>query len=626
MSRSALLIGCFSLLLTSAAPPPLFAQDAPRVARDDRSPVRCHDGDRSDRRARPSYTPPLPGQAYAPPPPAPTPPPQAAPRTEEGVVVTGVRASLQQSQNVKRNSTTVDAISAEDIGALPDRSVSQSLQRVPGVAIAPQSQGYVSNVPVTSAPYGTPGNTERYSGESIASIVSVQAQPISTFSVDVDTGAYSNVRRFLNQGQMVPAEAVRTEEMINYFRYDYPRPATRDVPFSVTTNVAQTPWNKNTRLLRIGLRGYDVSAKGRPAANLVFLVDVSGSMDQPDKLPLVKQSLTLLADRLTAKDKVSIVVYAGAAGVVLEPTSNPRYVKEALDCLQAGGSTAGGAGIQLAYEVARKNFIKGGINRIMLATDGDFNVGISDNKTLEEMVKRNRDSGITLTTLGFGDGNYNESMMERIADVGNGNYCYIDSPMEARKVLDDELSATLFTIAKDVKIQVEFNPAQVKEYRLIGYENRALANEDFDNDAVDAGDIGAGHQVTALYEIVPADGAGWLPERRYDAAPPVGRSTAPEAAFVKLRYKLPGERESRLISQPVLAREIRFAELPTGDMAFVTAVAAFGQRLRGDKYLNGFSFSQIGALVGTSDNYWRGEFSRLVRLADAQFPRQPRGD
>jgi len=617
MSRSALLIGCFSFLLTSAAPPPFAAQHGSRVALQDRSPVRCHDGD--DRRS-PSYAP-----AYAPPPP--TPPAQPG---DQEMVVTGVRASLPNSQSVKRNSSVVvDAISAEDVGALPDRSVTESLQRIPGVSVnrnvpsAPMTQGYVAPQP---EPYGAPGNTERYDGAPVSSILAVSAQPISTFSVDVDTGAYSNVRRMLTQRQAVPPEAVRTEEMINYFRYDYPRPTARDVPFSVTTNVSKTPWNPNTRLLRIGLRGYDVSAKGRPAANLVFLVDVSGSMGEPDKLPLVKQALSLLADRLTPKDKVSIVVYAGAAGIVLDPTSNPAYIKQALACLDAGGSTAGGEGIQLAYQVARKNFIQGGINRIMLATDGDFNVGISDNKTLEEMVKRQRDSGITLTTLGFGEGNYNEAMMERIADVGNGNYCYIDSPQEARKVLDDELSATLFTIAKDVKVQVEFNPAQVKEYRLIGYENRALANEDFNNDAVDAGDIGAGHQVTALYEIVPTENTGWLPERRYDASMPVGPSGAPEAAYVKLRYKLPGERDSRLITQPVFARQIRMAEMPVGDMAFITAVAAFGQRLRGDKYLNGFDFLQIGQLAGTSGDYWRSEFGRLVRLADAQYPRRPRGD
>ncbi|MEI9850430.1 MAG: von Willebrand factor type A domain-containing protein [Sphingomonas sp.] len=357
--------------------------------------------------------------------------------------------------------------------------------------------------------------------------------------------------RFLNEGQAVPPEAVRTEEMINYFRYDYPRPRSRDVPFSVTADVATTPWNADTRLMRIGLRGYDVDAAGRPPANLVFLVDVSGSMSSQDKLPLVKRALELLADRLTPKDKVSIVVYAGAAGVVLEPTANKAYVKAALSCLEAGGSTAGGAGIQLAYATARANFVHGGINRILLATDGDFNVGVNDNKALEEMVKRQREDGITLTTLGFGTGNYNEAMMERIADVGNGNYAYIDSAMEAQKVLDDELSATLFTIAGDVKIQVEFNPAQVKEYRLIGYENRALKEEDFDNDTVDAGDIGAGHQVTALYEIVPAGGAGWLPERRYDANRPAASGKGGELAYVKLRYKLPGQADSKLIAQAV---------------------------------------------------------------------------
>ncbi|MEZ0244347.1 MAG: von Willebrand factor type A domain-containing protein, partial [Sphingomonas sp.] len=391
MSRSALLIGSFSLLLTSAAPPPPFrTQDGPRVARQDGSPVRCRQSDRDDRRVRPTSRP---APTYAPAPPPPPQPPQVSqPRAEsEPIVVTGVRASLENSQTVKRNTNTVvDSISAQDVGALPDSSVTESLQRVPGV-----STSNFAGTPVSEPPYGAPGNTERYNGESIASILSVQAQPISTFSVDVDTGAYSNVRRMLNDRQAVPPEAVRTEEMINYFRYDYPRPTSREVPFSVTTDVARTPWNPNTRLLRIGLRGYDVNARGRPPANLVFLIDVSGSMDEPDKLPLVKQALTLLAERLTPKDKVSIVVYAGAAGVVLDPTSNPRYIKEALSCLQAGGSTAGGAGIALAYDVARKNYINGGINRIMLATDGDFNVGISDNKALEEMVKRNRDSGIT---------------------------------------------------------------------------------------------------------------------------------------------------------------------------------------------------------------------------------------
>jgi Ca-activated chloride channel family protein len=480
----------------------------------------------------------------------------------------------------------------------------QALRRVPGVA-------------VQAAPYGAPGNTERYDGKEVASIQQVLANPVSTFSVDVDTGAYANVRRFLTQGQDVPAAAVRTEEMINYFRYDYPRPDSREAPFSITTDVAKTPWNPDTRLLRIGLRGYDVNAVGRPPANLVFLVDVSGSMSSEDKLPLVKRALTMLADRLTPKDRVSIVVYAGAAGVVLEPTHKKEYVKAALDCLDAGGSTAGGEGIKLAYSVARANYLQGGINRIFLATDGDFNVGISDNKVLEELVKKNRDDGITLTTLGFGTGNYNEAMMERIADVGNGNYAYIDSAMEAQKVLDDELSATLFTIAKDVKVQVEFNPAQVSQYRLIGYENRALAEEDFANDTVDAGDIGAGHQVTALYEVVPAGAAGWTPERRYEGnRPAAASSTGSELAHVKLRYKLPGQATSKLVERAVPAGLVRSAEMPRGDMAFVTSVAAFGQRLRGDKYLNGYGYRDIAALAGTSDNYWRSEFARLVRLAD----------
>ncbi|RYD60930.1 MAG: VWA domain-containing protein, partial [Sphingomonadales bacterium] len=361
------------------------------------------------------------------------------------------------------------------------------------------SAGYTASQKATP-PYGSADNTERYDGKPVASIQSVADQPVSTFSVDVDTGAYANVRRMLTSGLDVPEEAVRTEEMINYFRYDYPRPADREAPFSVTTDISTTPWNRDTRLMRIGLRGYDADTRGRPPANLVFLVDVSGSMDEDNKLPLVKKSLAMLAERIGPRDKVSIVAYSGTVSTMLEPTNNKNYIRQALDCLYAEGSTAGGEAMKMAYSLARANYIQGGVNRILMATDGDFNVGVSDNKALIDMVKRERDSGITLTTLGFGVGNYNEAMMEQVADAGNGNYAYIDSAMEAQKVLDDELSATLLTIAKDVKVQVEFNPAQVKQYRLIGYENRALAEEDFANDAVDAGDIGAGHQVTALYE------------------------------------------------------------------------------------------------------------------------------
>ncbi len=481
--------------------------------------------------------------------------------------------------------------------------------------LSPDGRSYAVMPPMS------PQDREQYEREAVAGIKTVAAEPVSTFSVDVDTGSYANVRRFLNQGAMPPAGAVRTEEMVNYFRYDYPMPASTDQPFSVTADVATTPWNAKTRLLRIGLRGYDLDYRERPPANLVFLVDVSGSMNSADKLPLVKASLGMLADRLRADDKVSIVVYAGAAGIVLEPTADKNKVRAALDTLSAGGSTAGGQGIALAYATARANFIKGGVNRILLATDGDFNVGISDTKALEEMVAKNREDGITLTTLGFGQGNYNEALMESIADVGNGNYAYIDSATEAQKVLDDEMSSTLFTIAKDVKIQIEFNPAQVKEYRLVGYENRILREEDFNNDKVDAGDIGASHQVTAIYEIVPAGSAGWLTDRRYAAnveKPQAFSGKAAEMAFLKLRYKMPDGKTSRLIEKSLPSSLMAGASLPKGDFAFATAVAAFGQKLRGDTYLGEYSYGDMKSLAGSSNNFWRQEFVKLVQLASAQ--------
>lgn len=589
MTRAALLIGSSTLLLVSIAsitsaqrsavlPPP-----PPRES----SPVRCTNTDRVD--------------------------------DASGANRFAVPAPPVASQPMRRASPSERALNTYDVAPPPPVSMPMNAPPPPASVPAPVMSNYAA-----SPPYGSPQNTERYDGKAVASIQSVAAVPVSTFSVDVDTGAYSNVRRFLNQGDLPPADAVRTEEMINYFRYDYPRPGDSAEPFSVTTDVSTTPWNPDTRLLRIGLRGYDVATDERPRANLVFLVDVSGSMDEPDKLPLVKAALMRLADRLRPDDRVSIVVYAGNAGLVLAPTADKSYVKAALDCLQAGGSTAGGEGIKLAYDTARANFVKGGINRIFLATDGDFNVGVSDNKALEAMVKANRDDGITLTALGFGDGNYNEAMMERIADVGNGNYAYIDSDREAEKVLDDELSATMVTIAKDVKVQVEFNPTAVKQYRLIGYENRALAEEDFNNDAVDAGDMGAGHQVTALYEVVPASGAGWLPDRRYPANAAPGAAApsgaAGELCFVKLRYKLPEGGASRLISRPVPATMLRDATAPTGDMAFVTAVAAFGQKLRGDKYLGTYSFGDIQRLAGSQQGPWRQEFVRLTGMADNRKP------
>ncbi|HVR91417.1 MAG TPA: VWA domain-containing protein [Novosphingobium sp.] len=475
---------------------------------------------------------------------------------------------------------------------------------------APQMR-YVAPVIVPADP-----GRERYTGKDVSPVHQAATDPVSTFSVDVDTGAYANMRRFLTAGQLPPKDAMRSEELINYFRYDYPTPEARGTPFTVSTDVAVTPWNSQTRLLRIGLRGYDLPRAARPPANLVFLVDVSGSMGDPDKLPLVKSALAGLAGELSPRDRVSIVVYAGAAGLVLEPTSDPRRIRAALDRLESGGSTAGGAGLQLAYQVARDSFIEGGVNRILLATDGDFNVGVSDDKSLIAMVERERDSGITLTTLGFGEGNYNEAMMEQIADHGNGNYAYIDSALEARKVLGEQMSSTLFTIAKDVKIQVEFNPAQISQYRLLGYENRTLREEDFNNDKVDAGDIGAGHQVTAIYEIVPTGAKGWTDPRRYEAAGPVaGRSG--ELAFVKLRYKLPNGSTSRMIERAVPATLLARGGAPTGDFAFATAVAAFGQRLRGDPLLNGYSSVQIAGLAGRQGDFWRQEFVRLVGVASS---------
>ncbi len=492
----------------------------------------------------------------------------------------------------------------------------------PGV-VAPEMSVAGRIAPPMPRPLPRPmEDRERYAGEAVSNVMAVAEAPVSTFSVDVDTGSYANVRRMLNQGRMPPSAAVRTEEMLNYFRYDYPAPADRSQPFSVTTDMALTPWNPDTRLLRIGLRGYDLPRAERPAANLVFLVDVSGSMFSRDKLPLVQCSLALLAEQLSPRDRVSIVAYSGWTGVVLEPTSDRRRVIDSLSQLRAGGATAGGAGLELAYATARRALIPDGINRIVLATDGDFNVGVSNTEALIDMVERERESGITLTTLGFGTGNYNEALMEQIANHGNGNYAYIDSPREAQKVLADEMSSTLFTIAHDVKIQVEFNPAYVREYRLIGYENRALREEDFANDAVDAGEIGAGHQVTAIYEIVPFGAPGWLPERRYAAnqRPDSAGDPRGELAHLRLRYKLPGETQSREIGEALPASAVRTARTPAGDFAFAAGVAAYGQLLRGDTNLGRFTFADARALAerGTGGNWWRREFLDLTRLAERQ--------
>ena len=472
-----------------------------------------------------------------------------------------------------------------------------------------------------------PMNTERYQLLDDNPVHLAVEQPVSTFSIDVDTGAYANVRRFLNQGRMPPQDAVRVEELINYFDYEYAAPATRDTPFKVSTELSQAPWNQDALLLQVGIKGFDVAATDRPPANLVFLIDISGSMQSPDKLPLLKNAFRLLADQLTARDRVSMVVYAGSSGVVLEPTPGDQKhkIREAIERLEAGGSTNGADGIQRAYQLAHQGHIEGGINRVVLATDGDFNVGIVNFEDLLGLAERERSTGVSLTTLGFGTGNYNDQLLERLADAGNGNYAYVDTLSEARKVLVSELSATLFTIAKDVKIQIEFNPAEVLEYRLIGYENRMLAREDFNNDKVDAGEIGAGHRVTALYEIVPVGGKGRVEPLRYGASSPALRQNG-ELAHLRLRYKRPDADASELLQYPVLKRSLVALDESSADFRFAASVAAFGQMLRGGKYTSHFDYEDVQKLaksgLSTDAEGYRREFVSLVKLAQVLAPLQ----
>lgn len=452
----------------------------------------------------------------------------------------------------------------------------------------------------------------------------VAQTPVSTFSIDVDTGAYANVRRILNEGRLPPEGAVRLEEMVNYFPYDYALPTDAASPFGITTELAPTPWNPDTRLLRIGIKASDRSVAELPPANLVFLVDVSGSMDRREGLPLVKSTLKLLVDQLRDQDRVSLVVYAGESRVVLEPTSgrDKAAIRNAIQQLQAGGSTAGASGIELAYRMAQKGYLAKGINRILLATDGDFNVGISDFDTLKQMAAEKRRSGVSLTTLGYGVDNYNEQLMEQLADAGDGNYAYIDNLREARKVLVDQLSSTLAVVAKDVKIQVEFNPAQVSEYRLLGYENRALKREDFNNDKIDAGEIGAGHTVTALYEIVPAGGKGWLDPLRYQSNAVKTDGKGDELALLRVRYKAPQGSASQLIERPIRAREQRasLAEA-SDDLRFAAAVAAFAQQLEGGRCTGTFDIGDTVRLARAArgeDRFGlRGEFVQLAELAQS---------
>lgn len=484
-------------------------------------------------------------------------------------------------------------------------------------------------VVVTGSVLAPEVNAEVYERPADNPVKRTTEQPVSTFSVDVDTGSYSNVRRMLEAGVRPPADAVRAEEFINYFNYGYAVPADKSVPFRVHTELAKAPWDARKQVLMIGIKGYEQSRASLPAMNLVFLIDTSGSMYSPDKLPLLKRAFAQLVPQLRAQDKVAIVTYAGSAGLVLEPTSGDQHGKllAALEKLQAGGSTNGGAGIELAYAMARQSFVEGGANRVILATDGDFNVGVANRQALETLVADRRKNGIALTTLGFGAGNYNDAMAERLADVGDGNHAYIDSLSEARRVLVREMGSTLFTIARDVKIQVEFNPARVAEYRLIGYENRVLNNEDFANDKVDAGDIGPGHEVTALYEIVPVgSGAEQLPALRYGDKPVPTSAHADEVADVRLRYKLPGQDNSALISQPVLASTLRAT--PGESLRFASAVAGFADALRGGERMPGWSWEQILSTArdarGDDPEGERAQFIQSVKAGQGLVESLPR--
>lgn len=484
-------------------------------------------------------------------------------------------------------------------------------------------------------------NTENYQHYTENGIRSVLQDPVSTFSIDVDTGSYTNVRRMINQGIQPPVDAIRIEEFINYFDYGYSQQNKNgsDAPFSIDNAIAISPWAEQRHIMRIGLKGFSPDVNQITGRNLVFLLDVSGSMNQTNKLPLLTRSLELLIGQLSDQDSVSIVVYAGASGVVLEPTQGDQKakIKQALSRLSAGGSTNGQAGIELAYSMAEQAFIKGGVNRVILATDGDFNVGMTNHVRLIELIKRKRLKGIALTTLGFGQGNYNDHLMEQLADAGNGNYAYIDNIHEARKVLVDEMNATLLTIAKDVKIQVEFNPDLVAEYRLLGYENRALKREDFNNDMVDAGDIGAGHTVTALYELtLNTSNNRYLDPLRYqqaqvnNVANPQGRQFSDELALVKLRYKSVNSEKSQLITQAVKVNQITDFNQQSDDFRFASSVVLFAHLLKQSDYWQNMSYQQIIALAqgakGKDEFGYRAEFINLVRSSaslNVSMPKQP---
>ena len=554
-----------------------------------------------------------------------------APLTEVAVSTRVERVKITMNVEAPAETVSVQADSAAKMqGAAQAQEVGViggMIGGLPGGIAGGHGSGQYRPAPPAAAPapylpgrYNPNFHTEAYDHLDENPFRRVSADPLSTFSIDVDTASYANVRRFLNTGAMPPAGAIRIEEMINYFRFDYPQPK-GDVPFSITTELAVCPWNTKHKLALIGLQGREIPENEASPRNLVFLIDVSGSMMPPDKLPLVRTAMRMLADVLTARDRVAIVVYAGASGLVLPSTSGDQKatIHRAIAELGAGGSTNGASGIKLAYRTAREHFIKSGVNRVVLATDGDFNVGVTSQDELVRLIEEERASGVFLSVLGVGTGNLKDSMMEKLADKGNGNYAYLDSLHEARKVLVREAGATLVTIAKDVKIQVEFNPAAVSAYRLIGYENRMLKNEDFNDDKKDAGEIGSGHSVTALYEIVPVGVDIDVPPvdpLKYQTPPqPARTASADELVTVKLRYKAPDGDTSRLLSTTLRSQPRSL----TANLGFASAVVEVGMLLRGSKHAGNGAFASAVARAskfrGVDSEGYRAEFIKLAELA-----------
>lgn len=532
------------------------------------------------------------------------------------------RQAAKRLGKISRNEAPAFAAPGDQIApAEPSSRLAVSQQNT---VIMPQAE----SLALTDARARSSDDRDRVESFKTNPVKSVTTEPVSTFSIDVDTASYSFVRRSLKEGVLPEPDTVRVEEMINYFPYDWRGPENRETPFNTTVSVMPTPWNAGTKLMHVAIKGFDVVPAQQPKANLVFLIDVSGSMDEPDKLPLLRSAFRLLVSKLRTDDTVSIVTYAGNAGTVLEPTkvSEKDKILNAIDSLTPGGSTAGEAGIREAYRLAQKSFVAGGVNRVMLATDGDFNVGQTDDDDLKRLVEDKRKSGVFLSVFGFGRGNLNDQMMQAIAQNGNGTAAYIDTLAEAEKVLVEDASSTLFPIAKDVKIQVEFNPAQVSEYRLIGYETRALDRQDFNNDKIDAGEIGSGHAVTAVYEITPKGSpAQQVDDLRYGEARtdnPGGIANADEYGFVKIRYKLPNEDVSKLITQAVgKANETSSFAEAGADQRFSVAVAAFGQKLRGESAVADYGYDRITevatAAKGADPFGYRAEFLSLVRLASS---------